>query len=386
MGFICIDYTYLWFGLGINSLILSVDFARITAFFFYPQIILMILLINYTQNEKLYSNTLIPFICFDIIYCIVIFNPNIIIAEEIIFVWFPAIFWIDWFSLIITLLHASYLILMMYWALKNYINSPYEIKKYAGIFLIGNIIAALIGFIFYIIAIWLLPILYICLILFAVGNFIAIYAIIKEPKILYVLPFTLYQMKIKNKKGTVIFQHEWTKHELIDAINTVNKEKITNLYNTTKDYMEITIQNLKLMIYYSNNCIIEVYVSKRSQLLEQLVKLFLNDFEIEFRKELEDPNVDLSIFDSTYSLINKYFSNIPSRLLKNGDQDLLFSSKHVKIPPELEKILKEIIQDEDEYNRIKCDYQRSPKTVTKEFLELYEELNRESNQDDTELL
>ncbi|NHI94353.1 MAG: hypothetical protein EAX96_17810 [Candidatus Lokiarchaeota archaeon] len=374
MGFICIDYTFLWFGLGINSLLLSVEFARITAFFFYPQIILMILLINYTQNEKLYSNILIPFFCFDIIYCMIIFNPNVIIAEKIIFVWFPGIFWIGWFSLIITLLHTTYLILMMYWALKNYLNSPFEIKKYAGIYLIGNIIAALIGFIFYIIAIWLLPILYICLILFAVGNFIAIYAIIKEPKILYVLPFILYQMKIKNKKGTLIFQHQWMKLDFPESDPLINSYKDTNKNNKTKDYIEISVGDGKIMVYQLKSCMIEMYASKTSKLLNQLVKLFSKDFEEKFKNELEESNDDLTVYEPAYKLINEYFSNIPSRLIKCKDQSLLFSPDHVEIPPELDKILKELIRDEEEYNRIKCDYQRSPKSISEEFLKLYKEL------------
>ncbi|NHI94351.1 MAG: hypothetical protein EAX96_17800 [Candidatus Lokiarchaeota archaeon] len=374
MGFICVNYFLLFFGLGFDSFISSIDAARINAFLFYPSIILMILLINYTHNEKLYSNFLIPFFCFGLIYCIIIFNPNVIIAEKVVMLGFINIFWKDWFFWFISSLHTAYLILTMYWVLKNYVHSPFEIKKYSEIYLVGNVIAVIIGFIFFLFSLWVDLFLYIALILFAVGESISFFAIMKEPKILYVLPFTLYQMKIKNKKGTLIFRHQWMKQDFPESDPLIKSYKNTHENNQTEDYIEISVVDGKIMVYQLKSCMIEMYASKTSKLLNQLVKLFSKDFEREFQRELEESNDDLTVYEPAYKLINEYFSNIPSRLIKHKDQSLLFSPDHVEIPPELDKILKELIQDEEEYNRIKCDYQRSPKSISEEFLKLYKEL------------
>ena len=204
-------------------------------------------MINYTQNEKLYSKFLIFYICLGVIYCSFIFNPFVVLSEIREFMGFILFFHKESFVWVIFLLHANFIILFSYWALKSYIYTPFEIQKYARIFLLGIIISVIIGSIFFMLSIWIASCLYISQFLIAIGFSILTYAVIKEPKILYVLPFTLYQMKIRNKRGTVIFQYEWAKNEISDSESIMNSHKEIYERKEMGPCREISLENLKVI-------------------------------------------------------------------------------------------------------------------------------------------
>jgi hypothetical protein len=57
-------------------------------------------------------------------------------------------------------------------------------------------------------------------------------------------------------------------------------------------------------------------VSKSSKQLRDLVEKFSHEFEKKFKKQIRESFRDISIFESAIELIEKYFSNFPSRIIR----------------------------------------------------------------------
>jgi len=82
----------------------------------------------------------------------------------------------------------------------------------------------------------------------------------------------------------------------------------------------------------------------------------------------------------TYSLIEKYFSNFPSKLIKSRKEPLLLMAKYKELPLALEKELRDIIGDESKFQMIKEELMNSPYGVLPTFFDLYEELKNKPDQ------
>jgi len=93
--------------------------------------------------------------------------------------------------------------------------------------------------------------------------------------------------------------------------------------------------------------------------------------------ELKKSIIDKKEYMAAYELIEKYFSNFPSILIKSKKQPLLLTGKYVKIPIELENKLRKIFPDEKEYEAIKIELIKSPLSFISEFSTLYEEFKDE---------
>jgi len=82
-------------------------------------------------------------------------------------------------------------------------------------------------------------------------------------------------------------------------------------------------------------------------------------------------------YDNAYELIDKHFSNFPSRIIPSKKHPLLLSSKYAEIPLELDDKLKEILKEKKDYEFIKTEIKKSPICLTEDFLNLYKELKNE---------
>jgi hypothetical protein len=77
--------------------------------------------------------------------------------------------------------------------------------------------------------------------------------------------------------------------------------------------------NLKegiLILHESELITVGLVVSKSSKQLRDLVEKFSHEFEKKFKKQIRESFRDISIFESAIELIEKYFSNFPSRIIR----------------------------------------------------------------------
>ena len=280
------------------------------------------------------------------------------------------------FRFIMYLFLFLFICYILFWGIKTSLNAPFLIKKEANIFLIGTILSSIFGFLFqYLIDIS--PIfVYFTNIFVSLGIIIIIYAIIKEPKLLYVLPFTIYRLLVKNKEGYPLYDHDWSESNLNEKaftgfLNTVQvmSEEIMNIGSL----VDIQLDEGIVILNKSEYITIGLVASKSSKLLRNAVANFAKDFENKFERLLKKSCIDMNEYQTAYELIEKYFSNFPYRIVKDKKHPLLLSHKKLKLPHHIEKKYKDIFTEKYEYEDTQTDLAKSPSSLSTEFLGFYNE-------------
>ncbi|MFX1575022.1 MAG: hypothetical protein ACFFB0_19970 [Promethearchaeota archaeon] len=363
---------------GLSFLFVSELLARITGIVLFPTTIFMIIGINYTIREIFYSKGLI--ICFGLgmLFIYLAFQPRV--AKSNLETGYVRMSWVGAFNILGIMFTAIMALYLFYWGLKTWLNAPVLIKKEASIFFLGIIVASPLAMIFYLF--YLLEPVFILVSDFAIiiGIVIFLLAILREPKLLYILPFTVYRISVKDREGFPLFDHDWSKSNINDIIFTgflnavqLMSEEVMNIGGL----LDINLEEGILVVRESKLITVGLVASKSSKLLSESVVKFANDFEKKFEKELKKSIKDMSQYEDAFELIEKYFSNFPYKIIKSKKQPLILTGKFARIPLEIENKLKSIFTDEQEYEFIKTELQRSPYYFSKQFLSLYDELKKE---------
>ena len=365
---------------AISYLLLDTLLMRISSICFFPATFFLIIGINYTIKESFLSINLIPVIGLGTLFCYLAFQPGVI--EIIIEDGYPRIIWTGLFWVIGNIMIFLFSYFLFYWAVKTWINTPFLIKKEALIMLVGAILAAPVASIIYLFSPWLPLFILLGDLLATIGTLIMIIAIIKEPKLLYILPFTVYRILVKDREGYPLFDHDWSEYDIsetlftgfLNAVQTMSEE-IMHIGGL----LDINLQDGILIVHDSEYITVGLVASKSSKLLNDSLKNFSFDFEEMFERLLKKSCRDMSEYESAYLLIEKHFSNFPYRIIQRRKQALLLSGKYLKIPLELENKLNGIFTEEGEYEFMKSELSKSPIGLFSEFLEFYDELKEEIN-------
>ncbi len=363
---------------SISILFLNELICRIYALMLFPSTIFFIIGINYIIKETFNSIALILTFSLGILYSFLAFQPNSVnIVKESGFLTtnMTGLFEIigDSFQILLG-------VVIIYWGLKTLLNTPFLIKKDAYIFFMGIIILSpttLTIYIFY----YLDPIY----ILFAdisagLGTFVFIIAIMREPKLLYILPFTIHRIIVKDREGHPLYDHDWSEPAINETIFTgflnavqLMSEEVMNIGGL----LDIQLEEGILILRESELITVGLVASKSSQLLRDSVVKFTDDFGKKFERELKTSIKDMNQYEGSFELIEKYFSNFPYKIIKSKKQPLLLTGKYAKIPLELVNKLRSIFTDEAEYEEIKTELIKSPLSISSEFFSLYNELKEE---------
>ncbi|MBA7654174.1 hypothetical protein ES703_62050 [subsurface metagenome] len=141
--------------------------------------------------------------------------------------------------------------------------------------------------------------------------------------------------------------------------------------------LDIQLDDGILILHESENITVGLITSKSSKLLRYSVTNFTCDFENKFEKILKEGNKDMREYESAHELIEKYFSNFPSRIISHKRKPLLLTERLLKLPLTLDTDLKKIFKDEEEFNFIKSEIYRTPESTAAGFISLYKELKNE---------
>jgi len=368
-----------------SIIFLNIMLARIYALMIFPATVFFTIGINYIIKESFNSIFLICVFSLGILYSYLAFQPNFVhIKLESGYLSTDLTGLFEFIGDVYQILLG---IIIFYWGLRTYLNAPFLIKKEAIIFFTGTIFAAPITLIIYMFY-YLFPHLEQFFVIIAdstagIGTFILIIAILREPKILYILPFTVYRIIVKDRKGYPLFDHDWSKSNINENIFTgfVNavqlmSEEVMNIGGL----LDINLQEGLLILHESESITVGLITSHSSKLLRDSVINFTADFEKKFSKELKESCKDMDKYESAYELIEKYFSNFPFRIVPSKKHPLLLGGEFTKIPLELDNRLKEILGEGEEYELIRAEILKSPIYITSDFLSLYDELQEEINQ------
>ena len=367
---------------GISILILDILLHKLAAIFIIPACVCLIIGINYSMKDSYFSLNLIAVLCIGTLFTYFILQPNVI--KLAISSGYKTLIWVGLFEIIGNLLLFIYSASVLYWVLKTWINAPVLIKKEAFILVIGIVIANCISLIVYLLdfffpnlAMWFIVIGDILVIL---GGIFLIISILREPKLLYILPFTVNRILVKDKKGYPLFDHDWSETNIselmftgfVNAVQVMSEEMIKR-----GGLVDIRLKEGILILYDSELITVGLVASKSSKLLRESLVNFSNDFQKMFERELKNSVRSMASYEAAYELIEKHFSNFPYRIITSKNYPLLLSGKFMKIPLELDNKLKKYIADEEDYEFIKSELYKYPPGQTEDFLKLYNEMKED---------
>ncbi|MFX1337933.1 MAG: hypothetical protein ACFFDK_04935, partial [Promethearchaeota archaeon] len=253
--------------------------------------------INYTLKETYLSIHLIVILCSGILLCFLAFQLES--GEQIVVYGNLSNLELFWFlQEALTIFLA---IIIFYWGLKTWKNAPFLIKKDATIFFLGIILSTIFPSLTVLIENenYLLSNI-LCYTFLNIGIIIFIYAIIREPKLLYILPFTLYRILVKDKYGHPLFDHDWSDSDISEEMFTgfinavqVMSEEVMNI----GDLVDINLEEGMLIIHESKAITVGLVTSKSSKLLRDTLVNFSEDFEQQFERQLKQKINDRSVYE-----------------------------------------------------------------------------------------
>jgi hypothetical protein len=379
LGFICFALYFLFEGL--SFLFMSIFLNQIHSLTLLAMTFLFFIGINYTLRNSAVSLNLIPIFLLSIPFIYLIFLPGMIIYK--VEYGYPTIAWTDLLLIVGLIIHLILATMVFYWGFKTYTNAPFLIKKEARLFFIGTTLSAAITNIIFVFTIWNPIFVLLADIVFIIGTLIFIIAIIREPKLLYILPFTVYRISVKDRKGFPLFDHDWSKSDINETLFTGFINAVQLMSQEVMDIgglVDIHLEEGILILHESELITVGLVASKSSKLLQEALINFSNDFQNLFQKELKQSCTDMVKYEAAYQLIEKHFSNFPYRIITNKKQRLLLSGKFVKIPLELDNKLKSVFKNQSEYDIIKSELIKTPLSFPSEFLKFYDEFKQQEEE------
>ena len=363
---------------GISFLILNIPLGIIEGFLLVPLALSLIIGVNYVLKENYNSLGFIITFGLSILLIYVGFQPG---AAEIEFqVGYYRVAWIGLFGLLCLLFYIISMGYFLYWGIKTVRNAPFLIKKEAALFFVGISIYSLGSGFFYILYGFAPFFILVSDIAGIIGLLILSLAIAIEPKLLYILPFTIYRIVVKDNQGYPLFDHDWSKSQVsenmftgfINAVQLLSEEVIK-----MGGLLDVNLKEGILILHESEHITVGLAASKTSKLLRDSVTKFTFDFEHKFQKQLKESCSDMKEYDTAYELIEKHFSNFPSRLILTKTHPLLLTERLLKLPVSLESDLKEIVPDQEDFEFIKGELFRSPESSVASFISLYYDIKEE---------
>ena len=351
----------------------------------FPLVVLSFLIgVTYSKKESIYSVSLI-LICFFVpVYVIVAFLPDTFEILVVSGLNYQKIISNELFDLLIFVFYAITAVLGYYWAFLIWRNTPFLYRKEASLLVLTLIIVFPFAILLYLFTLLHPTFIILSDITFATGWYIIIYAITKEPKLLYILPFTVYRISVKDIEGSPLFDHDWSESNINEKVFTGFTNAVQLMSEEVMQIgglLDINLQEGILIVYNSKFITVGLVASKSSKLLRDCVRNFTHDFEEQFEYLLKTSNKDMKKYEPAYNLIDRHFSNFPYRIISDKHHPLLLSVKNSKIPLQIDDKYRDIFKDNEEIEKIKAELIRFPISSHDDFLELYEELKDEKEVD-----
>lgn len=351
-------------------------FARLHVILAFPITFFFILFFNNMLKESYYTFSFILSCCLGFLLFFMGSQPNAVkLVTENGFEKYVSDGLFNITYIILFLLFLSYL---FFWGFKTWLSSPFYYKKKTLLCFTGVIIYVG-GSIFHLLY-YINPIFNIIVYISNLGGLLIMTIVImKEIKILYVLPYTVYRIAVRDNNGNPLYNHDWTEMNITETVFTgflnaieIMSEEVMHVGGI----LEINLNEGILIVNRSEYITVGLLASKASKLLRDCVNNFTNDFEIKFKSLLEKSCIDMNEYKSAYEFINKYFSIISYQNIKNKNQLITLSHEYHVLPKQIENKFKTILS-KDEYENVRNECIKVPCSNPSEFFDLYDELKLE---------
>lgn len=373
-------FLVLYFLTDIISIIFQNEaFARLHVILVFPITFFFILFFNNMLKESYYTFGFILSCCLGFLLIFMGTQPNAVtLVTEMGFEKYVSDGLFNITYIILFLLFLSYL---FFWGFKTWLSSPFYYKKKSLLCFTGVIIYAA-GSIFQLLY-YMSPFFNFSILLTnLISILIIVIVIMKEIKILYVLPYTVYRIAVRDNNGNPLYDHDWTEMSITETVFTgfLNAiELMSEEVMQVGGILDINLNEGILIVNRSEYITVGLLASKASKLLRDCVNNFTNDFENKFKRLLKKSCIDMNEYKSAYEFINKYFSIIPYQNIKNKNQLITLSQEYHELPKQIENKFKTILSKE-EYENVLNECIKVPCSNPSEFFDLYDELKLEINE------
>ena len=213
---------------------------------------------------------------------------------------------------------SIYSIIYFWWGYTIWKQSPNNLKKNATIFFIGTINLSLLSAVFYGLGSIFLFFNGIAFISNAIGVLIILISMIKEPKLMNILPFKVQSLTVIDaNSGIIMFKKNWMKEKsvvndkLLSAVIQGFSDIFDNVINIGK-IKEIHLNKAILLISQKEKypVLFALIATKSSKSLRLNLDNFANKFLKEFKEFLDNPN-EVAQFSKAKRLVDEIFYFIP---------------------------------------------------------------------------
>ncbi|MFX0000616.1 MAG: hypothetical protein ACFE9Q_03490 [Candidatus Hodarchaeota archaeon] len=257
---------------GLAFLFLSELLGIIDGLLLIPSAIFIIIGINYAIKEHFYSIALIIVLSLAVLFIYVAFLPGAVVLE------FQSgylrIRWIGLFNILGMTFSGISTYYLFYWGIKTWLNTPFLIKKEASLFFFGILLIFPLAFLFYILYIYERMLILVSDLAIVVGALIISITVMKEPKLLYILPFTIYRIVVKDRRGQPLYDHDWSESNISETIFTgflnavqLMSEEVIHMGGL----LDIHLEDGILIVRESERITVGLVASKSSILLKDSV-------------------------------------------------------------------------------------------------------------------
>ena len=315
-GFVWIFIALYYLLEALAILLLSFFLVRIYSIMIFPAIIFQVITLDYSIKEKIgsYKMSITFGLGFILIYLAFQLEELKIINEG----GYPTIIWPFIFD-VFSILMLSYLISLTYlWALLIWFNLPQKLKKRSYLFIIGFTLMCPINFTIYLL-IYIDPLFVIIADIFAIiGGILIVYMMIKEPKILFILPFKAYTLVVIHRTANYpLFSYSWTTPKIDQDLFTCiisATEKMSMEVLLKGGIRSIDLEDGVLLLEKSDLFVVGLLASKCSKYLRDCLNEFTKRFEKKFKSNLINTPTNTIAFESAQELIDTIFAYIRSFL------------------------------------------------------------------------
>ena len=208
------------------------------------------------------------------------------------------------------------------WGYQTWKKAPVKLKRLLTLLLTGSILFSAVTTAFYAVGTFLRIFNPLGFIIHGVGALITIIVIIKDPTIIYILPFKAYRLIIfETKDGTALLKHDWAElrevEENVFAMLLQATRKVLNEILDKGEVRKIDMDKAVLLIQYDKRYPIAsvLVASKSCKSLRDSLKVFHDKFISIYYNEKEDFQ-DINKFKDARNLVKTIFEFIPEYVKK----------------------------------------------------------------------
>lgn len=223
------------------------------------------------------------------------------------------------------ILRISQIIFILYyaslyyiWSFQTWRKAPKSLRRSTNLLFIGSTLFSVVTATMYALGTFIRTFNSIAFIVHSVGAFINIIVILKDSRIINILPFKAYRILVVDTNESVaLFKHDWAKvGKLEETMFSMMLQAIGNVLDDILkkgEVQEIQMDRAVLIIHHDkNHSIASILVSsKSSKSLRYGLRRFNEEFIESFQSTFENKQND-GRFESASKIVEKIFDFVPS--------------------------------------------------------------------------